>query len=83
MGYRPLCPNCESSLSLIVERDEETNKINFIITCEWCDEYEGFMIKTDIEDRDIEKLAKLKKAFKIEAEIVPLHTRRRSYILIN
>lgn len=72
MGYRPLCPNCESSLSLIVERDEETNKINFIITCEWCDEYEGFMIKTDIKVRDIRKFAKLKKASKIEAEIVPL-----------
>lgn len=73
MGYRPLCPNCESSLSFIVERDEETNKINFIITCEWCDEYEGFMIKTDIEDGDMKKFAELKKAFKIRAEIVPLH----------
>ena len=72
MGYTPLCPNCGSSLSFIVERDEETNKINFIITCEWCDEYEGFMIKTDIKDRDIKKFAKLKKAFKIEAKIVPL-----------
>ena len=31
------------------------------------------MIKTDIEDGDMKKFAKLKKAFKIRAEIVPLH----------
>ena len=71
MGYRPACPNCKGELSFIVERDEETNKLNFVITCEWCDEYEGFMIKTDIDDRDIEKFPKTKKPFKIEVEIVP------------
>jgi len=79
MGYRPLCPNCESSLSFVVELDEETNKIDFIITCEWCDEYEGFMIRTGIEDRDIKKFAKMKKPFKIEMEIIPAHARASHY----
>lgn len=71
MGYRPPCPKCKSPLSFIVEKDEKTDEINIIVTCEWCDEYYGFMIKTGIKDRDFRKFAKVKEPFKIEVEIIP------------
>jgi len=72
MGYRPPCPECKSPLSFIVEKEEETGEINIVITCEWCEEYEGFMIKTGIKRRDLGKFTKMKEPFKIEMEIVPL-----------
>ncbi len=81
MVYRPPCPICESSLSVLVERDEETDKIRFNVTCEWCDEYTGFRIQTDLKVRDVRKLAKPKKTKKIEAEIVPLTETEKEELL--
>lgn len=71
MSYRASCPKCRSPLSFIVEKDKKTNEIIMSIECEFCEDFYGFTIRTGIKPRDISKIAKSKKPFKMQVEIAP------------
>jgi len=69
--WRPDCPLCESPLSFLIEKDKKTKEILIIVTCEWCDDFYGFTIRTGIKEKDINNLALSEKPVKKEVEIVP------------
>jgi len=41
-------------LSFIVETKEDTGEVIIIVCCEWCDEYEGFVLNTHMTQKDFD-----------------------------
>jgi len=53
MQYKVLCPSCKNELSFIIGRDYKTGEITITVDCEWCDEYHGVMIRTQLTEKDL------------------------------
>jgi len=56
-----ICPLCESSLSLLRRVHDDTRELVILVTCQWCDEYHGFVILTDLQKEDLNKFSKYRK----------------------
>jgi len=55
------CPICGSPLSLLRRVHRETGELVIVVTCEFCDEYIGFAIKTGLTVEDLKKFIKPRK----------------------
>ena len=72
MSYYPTCPECGDPLSINPRLDVKNKKMNIEVMCEWCSGYKGFIIETDISEKDItHKFPKEKKPFEIKARVLP------------
>lgn len=56
-----LCPICGSPLSLLRRVNGETEELAILVTCEFCDEYHGFVILTGLQEEDLEKFIEYRK----------------------
>ena len=50
-----LCPVCESPLSLLRRVQGVTEELAILVTCEFCDEYHGFVVLTGLQEEDLGK----------------------------
>ena len=56
-----ICPVCGAPLSFLRRLHLETEELAILVTCEFCDEYHGFVILTGLQREDLRKFKKYRR----------------------